>query len=78
MLKFFFTEIKPTKFVSAQRLGRHDMTFVCKYSASMPRNVTWLLNGYKINNYTRHFKVVNKFYPMINKLISILILVSSI
>ena len=43
------------------------MTFMCKFSMTDMKNVTWLMNGKNIEGYP-HFKVTNKYKKKHNKI----------
>jgi len=57
---------KATKIKAWNQKGIVKMTFMCKFSMTDMKNVTWLMNGKNIEGYP-HFKVTNKYKKKHNK-----------
>jgi len=64
-------ENSETEVLSTKRKGIDKMTFLCKFSMTSKRNVTWLLNGFNIERYP-HFQVTNKYKQNKYQLVSTL------
>ena len=60
---------KPTKLDDKGRLGKDKQVFLCAFNTDIERNVTWFLNGKKINE-NPNFEVIDIDYPYTNTLTS--------